>query len=81
MSCDSAGARHAGGQSFPQLYVETDVQCPIVSMIVGRKADKEPIAQFNPKHMKPATYILTRGQQRTRSTAKKNLPSSPKRQR
>lgn len=57
MSCDIAGAGNATtGQSVSPRYPETDIQCPIVSMIVGKKADKEPSAQFNPKYMTPATY-------------------------
>lgn len=57
MSCDSAGARNGTiSQSFSLRYLGTDIQCPIVPMIVGKKADKEPSAQFNPKYMTPATY-------------------------
>ena len=58
MSCDNAGAENGTiRQYFPPRYAGTNVQCPIVSMIVGKKADKEPSAQFNPKYMTPATYI------------------------
>ena len=58
MSCDSAGAGNGTTrQSFPLRYAGTDIQWPIVSMIVGKKADKEPSTQSNPKQMVLATYI------------------------
>ena len=51
MSCDIAAAERQVKATYEFLRrgIRIDVQCPIVSMIVGKNADKEPSAQLRPK--------------------------------